>query len=82
MAYRYYNDRFETIDKAREFLSDNNIKCIGIYIDTEDDKKMQPLEKISPGVSVCVLYQKHNDHQIIERTDNKGNRGNFGKYGY
>lgn len=82
MKYETYTIRLQTQEEIDTFLLDKNIKCLGIYTDTEKDKEDQPHILINPGVSKVVAYQLHNDSfKLSHSQENKGNRNNHGKYG-
>ena len=64
MALEIYGERFKNIEEAREFVKGDNIKCIGIHYDTQQDLENQPHShtiSIVPETTVIVSYQKTNE---------------------
>jgi hypothetical protein len=76
---------FKDNSEYTEFKKQPNIKIMGVFIATENDVTNNPDEDLVAGKSIFISYQvTSEDYNLHDRSrsDNYGNRGNFGKFGY
>ena len=73
---------FHTTQEYTEFKKQPNIKITGVFIATENDVINNPNDNLIAGKSIFISYQQTNEVPYLGNSDNFGNRGNFGKFGY